>query len=71
MPREKTGDKGHRLKEVWFKSKIYFTIRRIEHWDRFPREVVEPSPLEIFRSPLNTVLHTLLQLILLKQGGMR
>lgn len=37
----------------------------IECWVTFPREVVESSPSEMFRSPLDTVLGTLLQLTLL------
>lgn len=37
-------------------SKIYFTVRVIEHWSRLPRELVESLPLEMFRRSPDTVL---------------
>jgi len=39
--------------------KNFFTLRVTEHWNRFPREVVE-SPLEIFKTRLDKVLCSLL-----------
>jgi len=38
----------------------FFTVRVIEHWNRLPREVVE-SPLEIFKTILDTFICNLLQ----------
>lgn len=68
---EETRDNGHRLKYRTSCLKIrksFFTIRVIEHWNRLLRDVVQSPPLEIFKSRLDTVLGTLLQLPLLEQG---
>jgi len=49
--------------------KNFFPLRVTEHWNRLPREVVEsPSP-EIFKTRLDKVLYSLLQVTLLWQGG--
>ena len=40
-------------------QKIFFTVRVTEHWNRLPKEAVE-SPLEIFRTHLDTYLCDLL-----------
>jgi len=40
--------------------KNFFPLRVTEHWNRLPREVVEPSSLEIFNTRLEEVLCSLL-----------
>lgn len=40
-----------------------FTVRVIQHWERFPNEVVEPQFLQIFKAWLHVVLRNLLYLI--------
>lgn len=40
--------------------KNFFIVRVAEHWSRLPRDVVE-SPLEIFKTNLDTFLCDLLQ----------
>jgi len=50
----------------------FFTVRVVKHWHRFPREVVEASALEIFKSRLDRTLSNLVQLkmSLLTAGGL-
>ena len=36
--------------------KNFFIIRVTEHWNRLPREVVESSSMEIFKTHLNAYL---------------
>ena len=38
----------------------FFTVRVTEHWNRFPREVVESPFLETFKPHLDTILHNVL-----------
>ena len=54
---------GHKLKQRKFHlnmRKNFFTLRVTEHWNRLPREVVESSSLEIFKTHLDKVLYNLL-----------
>lgn len=41
-----------------------FTVRLIQHWKRFPSEVVEPQFLQIFKAQLHVALRNLLYLII-------
>jgi len=45
-----------------------FTLRVMEPWNRLPREVVESPSLEIFKTPLDKALCSLLWVTLLRQG---
>ena len=59
----RTRGNGHRLKYRKLctnVSKNFFTVRVMEHWNRLPREVVDSSSLEIFKSHLDVYLCSLL-----------
>ena len=49
--------------------KNFFPLRVTEHWNRLPGEVVESPSLEIFKTHLDEVLCSLLEVTLLWQGG--
>ncbi|KFV88544.1 hypothetical protein N308_11737, partial [Struthio camelus australis] len=54
---------GHKLKHRQFclnLRKNFFTVRVTEHWNRLPREVVEPPSLEIFKTRLDAILGNVL-----------
>jgi len=41
----------------------------VKHWNALPREVVESPPVQIFKSCLDMLLHNLVWVTLLVQGG--
>jgi len=72
VPSNRTRGNRHKLKHR--KSQLntrknFFPLRVMEHWNRFPREVVESPSLEIFKTHLDKVLCSLLYVTLLRQGG--
>lgn len=49
--------------------KHFSTMRVVEHWNRLPREVVEPSSMEIIKTWLETVPRNLFKVTLLSTQG--
>jgi len=62
VPSNRRKDSGHRLKyiKLHLNTKIFFTVRVVRHWNRFPREAMGSPSLQILKSCLDTALSNLL-----------
>lgn len=72
VPRDRTRGKEHKLKERKFHMnvrKYIFAVRVTEHWKRLLRDVGESLFLETFKTHLDVIMCSLLQVNLLQQQG--
>jgi len=63
VPSDRTRGNGHNLKHRKIRlnmRKNFLPLRVTEHWNRLPREAVDSSSLEIFKTRLDEVLCSLL-----------
>ena len=60
---ERTRSNGFKLKEGRFRldiQKKFFTQKVVEHWHRFPREVMDAPSVEVFKVRLDGALGNLI-----------
>lgn len=76
LPLLGTKGNGFKLKESRFKlylRRMSFTMRVVEHWHKFSREVVDGPSLEPFKARLDKAVSSLIQLNMsddCREGGL-